>query len=225
MANTKKEIKLPETTDKGKKEFFTHEQLRFIFGILLCLLALYTFVTLVSYLFTWDTDQSLLQNHETETDSETVENYGGSIGFRWANLLIGNYFGLAAFFVPVLILLLGFYLLRIKWFPLLKSFIVTLTGLILFSVFLSFVFGYTPWYGLFGNGPGGMHGFHVSRWLISMLGAAGTALLLLFLLLTWGILVNKRFVYLLKNIGKYCISCFKRKHKKPEQTRKKENKP
>jgi S-DNA-T family DNA segregation ATPase FtsK/SpoIIIE len=167
--------------------------LRFLSGILLCLFAAYTLVVFISYLFTWYPDQSLLQRPADVPDVGAA-NQGGTVGFRWSHFLIGRYFGLAAFFVPFLIFLAGCYCLRVKWLPLFKSFIAALTGLVLFSVLFGFVFGYTPWAALFGNGPGGAHGHYISQWLVTSLGIVGAALLLFFLLLLWCILVDKRLV-------------------------------
>jgi S-DNA-T family DNA segregation ATPase FtsK/SpoIIIE len=167
--------------------------LRFVLGVLLCLLSLYTIVVFISYLFTWSADQSLLQR-PAGTPLVEAANQGGILGFRWSNLLIGRYFGIAAFFIPFLIFLAGSYCLKIKWLHLFKSFIAALTGLVLLSVLFGFVFGYTPWKGILGNGLGGTHGFHVSRWLIVSLGDVGAALLLLFLLMLWCILIDKRLV-------------------------------
>ncbi|MDR3236436.1 MAG: DNA translocase FtsK [Prevotellaceae bacterium] len=193
------------------------EVLRFVAGVLLCGLAAYTVIVLFSYLFTWHSDQSLLQHPEAGSPDTSVANHGGKIGFWWAHLLVGHYFGLAAFFIPLLIFLSGCYFLKIKWLPLFKSLIVSLSGLILFSVFLGFVFGYTPWKSLFGNGLGGAHGFWVSRWLVSLLGAAGTALLLVFLLLLWGILINKRFIHFLKKLVRRIFTKKKKEVAIPEE--------
>ncbi|MDR2449763.1 MAG: DNA translocase FtsK [Prevotellaceae bacterium] len=167
--------------------------LRIVSGVLLCLFSLYTIVVFISYLFTWNADQSLLQR-PADTPLVEAANQGGTLGFRWSHLLIGRYFGLAAFFIPFLIFLAGGWCLKIKRLPLLKGFIVALTGLVLFSVLFGFVFGYTPWKALFGNGLGGAHGFHISRWLVVSLGIAGAALLLLFLLLLWCIVIDRRIV-------------------------------
>ena len=73
--------------------------LRIVSGMLFCLFAVYTIVVFISYLFTWNTDQSLLHR---PADAPLVEaaNQGGTLGFRWSHLLIGRYFGLAAFFIP-----------------------------------------------------------------------------------------------------------------------------
>lgn len=191
--------------------------MRFVAGVLLCGLAAYTVIVLFSYLFTWHSDQSLLQHPEAGSPDTSVANHGGKIGFWWAHLLVGHYFGLAAFFIPLLIFLSGCYFLKIKWLPLFKSLIVSLSGLILFSVFLGFVFGYTPWKSLFGNGLGGAHGFWVSRWLVSLLGAAGTALLLVFLLLLWGILINKRFIHFLKKLVRRIFTKKKKEVAIPEE--------
>ena len=166
--------------------------LRFVVGVLLCLFTGYTLVVFISYLYTWNADQSLL-HHPGDVPAEAA-NHGGTLGFRWSYFLIGHYFGLAAFFIPFLIFLAGCWCLHLKKLPLFKSFMVALTGLVLFSVLFGFVFGYTPWKSLFGNGLGGAHGFHISHWLAVSLGDIGAALLLFFLLLLWCILIDKRLV-------------------------------
>jgi S-DNA-T family DNA segregation ATPase FtsK/SpoIIIE len=177
-------------TEKNKDKKYV---LRFVLGVLLCLFAGYTMVVFISYLFTWDADQSLLQR-PGGAPVEEAANQGGTLGFRWGHLLIGHYFGLAAFFIPFLIFLAGCRCLRIKKLPFFKGFMAALTGLVLFSVLFGFVFSYTSWASLFGNGLGGVHGFYISRWLVVSLGAVGASLLLLFLLMLWCIMIDKRLV-------------------------------
>ncbi|MDR0692210.1 MAG: DNA translocase FtsK 4TM domain-containing protein, partial [Prevotellaceae bacterium] len=167
--------------------------LRILSAALLVLFSLYTVVVFISYLFTWNTDQSLLRPPADAPLAEAA-NQGGTLGFRWSYLLIGRYFGLAAFFIPFLIFLAACWCFNIKKLPLFKGFMVALTGLVLFSVLFGFVFSYTPWKTLFGNGLGGTHGFHISRWLVISLGVVGTTLLLLFLLLLWCIMIDSRLV-------------------------------
>lgn len=216
MARIKKniEIELPDNAisttpeEPRKKTFFKDERVCFILGILLCAFAIFTFIAFISYLFTWNADQSLLQDADAATPHVTAENHGGKIGFRWAHLLVGEYFGLAAFFIPFLFLLWGLYFLKVKGLPLFKSFIASLTGLLLFSVCFGFAFAYTPWYGLFGNGVGGAHGYYIGRWLEASMGIAGTIILLLFLVIVWGVMVNKRFMNVLENVGRRFLALF-----------------
>jgi S-DNA-T family DNA segregation ATPase FtsK/SpoIIIE len=154
--------------------------------------ALFTLIVLIAYLFTWDTYQS---GHLSPT--------GGSIGQRWANLLIGEYFGITAFGVPVMLGAWGLRLLHFRMAHFYKIVLATLTGCVLFSVVLGFIFGHltTSLKGLIGKGLGGITGDLMSGWLIESIGFAGAFLLLLLLTLTWGIFVSRRFMRRLTNIG------------------------
>jgi predicted PurR-regulated permease PerM len=53
---------------------------------------------------------------------------------------------------------------------------------------------------LLGEGLGGRCGYYFAERLIKELGDSGTALLLLFLLIVWCVMINKRFVHFLENI-------------------------
>ncbi len=210
MARIKKNVEIdlpsgqnPVLTEPGKpvkRWFWKDERLRFLMGLLVCLFAAFTTIAMFSYVFTWAEDQSLAQDPDAGTTEVTAGNAAGKIGYRWAHLLVGTYFGIAAFFLPFLFGMWGLYLLKVKGLPLLKSFIVSVTGLILLSVTLGFVFTYTSWQGLLGNGLGGLHGFYTARWLEAEMGIAGTALLLFFLLVMWGVLINKRVIHFLEQL-------------------------
>ncbi|MCL2097270.1 MAG: DNA translocase FtsK [Bacteroidales bacterium] len=188
--NRKKEKKIP---------FWKDDRWRFLVGVLLCIFTLYTLIALISYIFTWNKDQSMLQNPQAGSIMEAA-NSAGKQGFNWAHILIGRYFGIAAFFIPYMTLMWGLYLLKVKAPSILKNFILSTTGLILFSVILGFAFMHTPWIGLLGNGLGGSNGLNSARWLEVQLGYPGTALLLLFFLLVWSVMVNNRFINFLENI-------------------------
>jgi S-DNA-T family DNA segregation ATPase FtsK/SpoIIIE len=72
----------------------------------------------------------------------------------------------------------------------------------LFSVFLGFVFGHLipPLKGLIGKGLGGITGDVMSGWLIQGIGFAGTALLLLLLMVSWGVFISPKFMPWLGNL-------------------------
>ncbi|MDR3133049.1 MAG: DNA translocase FtsK [Prevotellaceae bacterium] len=169
-----------------------NDSLRFIGGVLILLFALFTFIVLGLYIFRWGAYQSGAQT------SPLV----GKLGYQWANLLMGEYFGLASFGIPLLFGLWGLRLLKVRIVYFYKAILATLTGCILFSVFLGFIFGHLipPLKGLIGKGLGGITGDVISGWLIQIIGMAGTALLLLLLTLSWGILVSPKFIPWLNNL-------------------------
>ncbi len=224
MARIKKnvEIDLPEETtpvppvvpdEPGRRPFWMDERLRFLLGLLVCAFTLFTLVAMASYIFTWAEDQSLAQDPGADTAEVMAGNQAGKLGYYWADMLMGRYFGVAALFIPFLLLMWGLYLLKIKGLPLLKSFVAGGTGLILFSVVFGFIFAHTPWAGLLGNGPGGLHGYYSARWLVAEMGAAGTAILLFFLIIVWCVLINKKVIAFLERTTQRFFALFKRKKK------------
>ena len=70
---------------------------RIVTGIVFGILTIYTVVALVSYVFTWHTDQSLRFEESVASTSVTAENSGGKLGFIWADFLISKLFGFGAF--------------------------------------------------------------------------------------------------------------------------------
>ena len=62
---------------------------RVVTGLIFAVLALYTFAVLLSYIFTWSKDASLVTNPQMLDASQGVKNIGGKLGFLWSNQL-GN---------------------------------------------------------------------------------------------------------------------------------------
>jgi S-DNA-T family DNA segregation ATPase FtsK/SpoIIIE len=184
----KQQKKTPE-----KKTFWHDERVRFIGGLLVLTFALFTLIVLISYIIKWSALQSGTQTSLT----------GGSLGYRWANLLMGEYFGLAAFGIPLLLGVWGMRLLKFRMVHFYKIIIGTLTGSVLFSILLGFLFGHliTPLKGAMGKGLGGITGDLIGGWLISAIGIVGTAFILLFMSITWGVCISPHFMHWLKKAG------------------------
>jgi len=173
-----------EPVPKGMEAF------KLFSGLFFLLLAVYTFISLGSYLFTWAEDQSLLSMSDVWNSFIPVENGGGKLGFFWANFLLSELFGLGAFVIPFFFLGIALYCLKIKRISLLKLFFVTVFGAIIFSVFFSYVFSFTRFNNLFGSGVGGSYGYYVNKWLMDMLGASGAGALVVVLMIGWFSLVS-----------------------------------
>ena len=73
-------------------------------GGLVMLIALFTLVSMLSYLFTWSADKDLLMNAERMSRGLDVNNLGGKLGYLWSHFLISDMLGLASF---VFVFLLG----------------------------------------------------------------------------------------------------------------------
>ena len=176
----------PVVTDQHKRVF------RLTLGVVFTIVALYTLVALLSYVFTWTADQSLAFDSRMFTTEVTAENAGGKIGFIWANFLISRLFGLGAFAMPIFFGVLAVYCFRLRHVNLLRAFLLCAFGAVIFSVLLAFIFSFTPYDAMLGSGAGGSYGHYASRWLCSMLGKAGTAGVLVVILFLYACLLTPK---------------------------------
>ena len=170
------------------------EAARLITGLFFGGLSVYTFIALISYVFTWAEDQSLLSNPDFWNNIVPVENGGGKVGFLWSNLLVSKLFGLGAFAIPLFFGAVAIFSLRIKRVRLLRIFFLSTFGAIIISVFFSYVFGFTKFVDWFGNGAGGSYGYYVNEWLNAMVGATGAGILIVTVLVLWLFLCSYKFI-------------------------------
>ncbi len=166
---------------KNIKDFFTDERFKFLFGIFLFFFTIYLTIAFVSFLFTWQKDQSLFNMgfFEILTQTEKPANSMGKLGAFLSKLFIHNWFGVSAFGIILILPLwaLKLFKIKIKWF---KSFLgKTIFSIIWFSLFLGFVFG-DKYFNI-----GGGFGYTISKWFISVFGKFGTLFLLLISLITY----------------------------------------
>jgi S-DNA-T family DNA segregation ATPase FtsK/SpoIIIE len=183
--NMDKEKDVSKKSDKStkkngkKKPFFTDERMRFVTGALITGFAIYLLLAFIAYLIWWKTDQSIPGNAIVSGPEIEVKNWSGKSGYYLAFLMISKGFGFGAFFIPLMIGSLGLYLLK---FPKIRLFSLTAKfafATIILSFILGFIFGKADGY-LFG-GPGGAHGYHVTKWLNAFVGKPGTAIILILL--------------------------------------------
>ncbi len=171
------------------------EAVKLIAGLFFAALAVYTLVAMLSYLFTWAEDQSLLSRPDAWNALVPVENGGGKLGFFWANFLLSDLFGLGAFIIPFFFGSVSVYLLRIKTINLKKIFYLTVYGAIILSLIFSYIFGFTSFNDWFGSGVGGSYGYYINEWLVGMLGAVGAGALIFVVFVTWLVLLNHNLVH------------------------------
>jgi S-DNA-T family DNA segregation ATPase FtsK/SpoIIIE len=174
--------------------FMQNEVVRFVAGVIFTILSVFTFVSILSYLFTWAEDQSLLSDDNLFSNIVTAENLGGKIGFLSANLLVSKWFGLGAFIIPFFFAGVAVYCFRKGRVRLLRLFALSLMGCIVLSTVFSFIFSFTSAKALFGDGAGGSYGYYINEWLVSMTGVFGAACIIVFFLVLWIILLNTRIV-------------------------------
>jgi S-DNA-T family DNA segregation ATPase FtsK/SpoIIIE len=150
-----------------------------LLGLLCLFLALYLTVAFTSYLFTWQADQDKVLRFSVGQllrGDLTMDNWLGRLGAIISNLFFYWGFGLPSFIFVLLLILLGWNL--IKRTPLVTLLPQVRQGLLLMvflSVFFEFVFpnaGF-PWGGAFGESA--------NNWLLGFVGTIGMILLFLFL--------------------------------------------
>lgn len=165
-------------------------------GLAVFIFTAITFVSAVSYLFTWQTDQSLLSHPEMMDKSVDVANVGGKFGYRWSEFLVSRCFGLGSF---ALIFLMGVVSFRLyfwnKSIGLLRTAFVTVSGAFLVSLvfaFFSMVLGLENW---FDGGLGGDAGYAVASGMANLIGKFGLFLVLAGLVVGWLLVSNRKFAH------------------------------
>lgn len=173
--------------------FFQRTIVRYLLGIFFLILSVASLISLVSFLFTWAEDQSLLSDPELFSTTTGVENGLGKIGFLWSNFLVSKLFGLGAFIVPFFFFGVALFCFRRrKKVRILRLFFLSLYGAIILSALFSYLFSFTSANDLFGEGAGGSYGFYLNEWLVSMTGNVGAGFIIAFFLLIWLVLLNGR---------------------------------
>ncbi|MCD4770703.1 MAG: DNA translocase FtsK [Bacteroidales bacterium] len=168
---------------KSSYSLFGDERFKFIIGLLITGFAVYLFFAFIAYLFWWKADQSFDTSLVISGAEIEVKNWSGKSGAWFADIFINKGFGLAAFFIPVMFAAIGLRLLNLRR---IKAGIITrnmILGVIVISIALGYFFGSAG--GMFGSGPGGSHGYFVSRWLNAFIGKLGTGIFVAVLMLSY----------------------------------------
>lgn len=159
-------------------------------GVVIFLFAVFSFVSSVSYMFTWKQDQSLVA--QSGVSGDDVANLGGSMGLKWGSFLVADFLGLGSF---AFIFLLGLYAIRLFFWKMdigvLRVTFITVSGGFICSLLLS-LFGSGE---AFGGGLGGYAGFAVVDMLSGFVGKFVTVLMVLAIAVVWLLCVNGRFAH------------------------------
>jgi len=165
----------PEKEEKiNLKKLAKDERTWKITGAFFILIALFLFISFISYFFTWKEDQSQVLNHSIFDTSISAKNLLGVLGAFVSYFFINKGFGIASFFICSFFFVLGVNLLfSKKVFSVWRNLRYVIVGMVVISVSLAFLFLKNDF--AFGGSVGTM----ISNWLINMLGNIGTAALLL----------------------------------------------
>ncbi len=189
---------------KNIVRFFRDERFRFTFASFLILISIYMFIAFFSYFFTWKADQDFQWASVFSGPDVRVENHAGKMGAWLACTFLDKGFGVASLGFPFILIVFGLNMFGLHLLKTWRTFIITITGIILTSILSGYIFGDLTHF--LGSGPGGSHGYFISRWLNASLGKAGTAFFLL-------LLFTGYFAYSINNFTKALSKLFKNKAK------------
>ncbi len=198
------------------RAIFKNETIHFIVGLVLVIFSVYLLLAFSSFFFTGAADQSIIDSansQELSSVNNGVKNYAGSRGAQLANYLINDCFGISSFFILVFLAVAGLKLMRVRVVRLWKWFIGCSLLLIWFSVFFGFAF--VEQYQDSFLYLGGMHGYNISRWLVSQVGTPGVWMILLVTAICFLIYLSARTVVWLRKL--FSLSFLKRKQKEEEE--------
>ena len=179
--STSKKKKPKSEFGKNLKGFFTNKTNHTVFGIFLIFLAVFLAGAFASYLANWQADQSDLEGNfgaMLSNPDERVNNVLGKIGAALGHQFVFRWFGVAAFLVPIFLMLAGLRIsLHLRLAGLRRSLGSVLFLLIWIPIFTAFILPADT--SVFAGG----NGFFGLDWLLSLAGKVGTAALLVFSML------------------------------------------
>ena len=193
-----------------------NETVHFVIGLMLVIFSVYLLLAFSSFFFTGAADQSIIDSGnpaDLSAVNNHVKNYAGSRGAQLAHYLINDCFGVSSFFILVFLAVAGLKLMRVRVVRLWKWFLGCTLLLVWFSIFFGFVF--MDHYQDSFIYLGGMHGYNVSRWLISQVGVPGVWMILLITAICFFIYISARTVIWLRKL--FALSFLKRKKKEEEE--------
>ena len=193
-----------------------NETVHFVIGLMLVIFSVYLLLAFSSFFFTGAADQSIIDSGSSAdlaAVNNQVKNYAGSRGAQLASYLINDCFGISSFFILVFLAVAGLKLMRVRVVRLWKWFIGCTLLLVWFSIFFGFAF--MDHYQDSFIYLGGMHGYNVSRWLISQVGVPGVWMILLITAICFFIYISARTVIWLRKL--FALSFLKREKKEKEE--------
>lgn len=175
------------------RTFLLDPRTRLVGGVVLMAVALFLLVAYVSFFFTGTADQSLLDMSRADRRAHRgeIQNILGLPGAALADFLIDGSFGVVSVLGIILLIVIGLYLVKVRFESLLRAFVCTVFWLLWGAVAIGFLqlqagVGTFRW--------GGAFGAWFSQWLNSYIQPVGMVIVLGAVLLIFLILADKQFI-------------------------------
>lgn len=168
-------------------------------GAFFLVAAIFVFISIVSYLFSWKQDASLLSGGSIMGNAT---NAAGSLGFRTGHFLVSELFGIGSLALLIILFAIAVRLLSGKWqSPLARTGIITLFGAFMASLALSYIGSLLGMETAFDGGLGGRCGAFCITWMTRTLGVIVTGLVIAVLIAIFLVLSSKKFSRWLSTLG------------------------
>lgn len=181
------------------KAFFKKDSLRFIFGMLLLIVALFMLLAFTSHFFTGPDEQTPIESGRGDFQAQ---NYAGRLGAYTADYFMDKCFGVSAYFIPIFLIILSVKLMRVYKVRLWKWFLNCGILLVWLSVTMSLVQKtfYTDSNMTFDLG--GLHGKKVCTFLETNVGAVPTFVLVIAAAICYLIYLSSETINVLRRLMK-----------------------
>ena len=157
--------------------FFKSRQIQTVIGSFLLFFSLFLFVAFISFFFSWQEDQSIL--NEFSNTAVQGKNLLGKVGANLSNFFIYKGLGLGAFVIPYLLFLSGLYwLFRTKLSKIIISYNWGILSMIWISVSLGFIDESATLLS-------GVIGYEINEYIQLFIGRTGLGISLIFLLIAY----------------------------------------
>jgi len=157
--------------------FFKSRQIQTVIGSFLLFFSLFLFVAFISFFFSWQEDQSIL--NEFSNTAVQGKNLLGKVGANLSNFFIYKGLGLGAFVIPYLLFLSGIYwLFRTKLSKIIISYNWGILSMIWVSVSLGFIDKSATLLS-------GVIGYEINEYVQLFIGRTGLGISLIFLLIAY----------------------------------------
>ena len=187
--------------DKNEKKkirfnFELSDRARWMMGLVLIFIALYTAYCAVSYMFTWKENQSFVQFGDFLPSEQSV--VGGSLSAWIGDLLVGKCFGVFAIVLPIIFVIWALRIIRRLPARAERVGRIALLIMILGSITIGYIANSST---IFGYGLGGKLGTYSATWLHELLGG-GIIILLICSWIMLAIYISSRTIDKLDNFGR-----------------------